>query len=53
MLPEIVKQIDVIIKVNTKVAEAVGFTYISYLRRIFGDLLRMYSMYSSCISNSV
>jgi hypothetical protein len=53
MLPEIIKMIDSIIKVNTKVAESVGFMYLSYLRRIFNDLLRMYGLYSQCISNSV
>ena len=53
MLPEILKSIDFIIKVNTRVAESVGFLYLSYLRRIFQDLLKMYGLYSNCISNSV
>lgn len=53
MLPEVLKTIDFIIKVNTRVAESVGFIYLSYLRRIFNDLLKMYGLYSNCISNSV
>ena len=52
-MPEILKTVDFIIKVNTRVAEAVGFIYLSYLRRIFNDLLKMYGLYSQCISNSV
>ena len=47
------KNIDFLLKVNTRVAEAVGFIYLSYLRRIFSDLLRMYGLYSQCISNQV
>jgi len=43
---DVLKQLDYILKVNTKVAEAVGFIYLSYLRRIFNDLLRMYGLYS-------
>ena len=35
LIPDVLKTIDFIIKVNTKVAEAVGFIYLSYLRRIF------------------
>ena len=46
MLPEVIKSIDFIIKVNTRVAESVGFMYLSYLRRIFSDLLKMYGLYS-------
>ena len=53
MLPEVVKNLDFIFKVNTRVAESVGFMYLAYLRRIFQDLLRMYGLYSQCISNSV
>jgi hypothetical protein len=53
MLPEIIKTLDFIIKVNTRVAESVGFMYVSYLNKIFGDLLKMYGLYSQCISNSV
>ena len=46
MRPEIIKNLDFIIKVNTRVAESVGFMYLSYLRRIFNDLLKMYGLYS-------
>jgi len=53
MLPEVIKTIDFIIKVNTRVAESVGFMYVSYLNKIFADLIKMYGMYSSCISNSM
>lgn len=53
MRPEIIKNLDFIIKVNTRVAESVGFMYLAYLRRIFNDLLKMYGLYSQCISNSV
>lgn len=53
MIPEVIKGLDFIIKVNTRVAESVGYMYLSYLRRIFGDLLKMYGLYSNCISNSV
>ena len=51
MVPEVIKSIDFIIKVNTRVAESVGFMYLAYLRRIFTDLLKMYGLYSQCISN--
>ena len=53
LIPDVVKTIDFIIKVNTKVAEAVGHIYLSYLRKIFPDLLRMYGLYSQCISKIV
>ena len=53
LIPEVLKSIDFIIKVNTRVAESIGFLYLSYLKRIFQDLLRMYGLYSQCISNSV
>ncbi len=53
MLPEVIKTIDSILKVNTRVAESVGFMYVSYLSKIFPDLLKMYGLYSQCISNSV
>jgi hypothetical protein len=35
------------------VAEAVGYIYLSYLHRIFNDLLRMYGIYSNSISQAV
>ena len=53
MLPEVLKVLDAILKVNTRVAESVGFMYLTYLKRIFGDLMKMYGLYSQCISNSV
>lgn len=53
MNPDVLRSIDFIIKVNTRVAEAVGFIYLSYLQRIFSDLLRMYGLYSQTISNAV
>ncbi len=46
MLPEVLKVLDFIIKINTRVAESVGFMYLSYLRKIFGDLMKMYGLYS-------
>lgn len=46
MRPEIIKSLDFIIKVNTRVAESVGFMYLAYLRKIFHDLLKMYGLYS-------
>lgn len=46
MVPEIIRGLDFIIKVNTRVAESVGFMYITYLQRIFRDLLKMYGLYS-------
>lgn len=51
--PEVIRNVDFIIKVNTKVAESVGLIYLSYLQRIFQDLLKMYGLYSQCISQSV
>ena len=45
--------LDYIFKVNTRVAESVGYMYLSYLKRIFPDLLKIYSLYSECISNLV
>lgn len=53
MFPDVLKTIDFIIKVNTRVAESVGFMYGAYLRTIFQDLIKMYGLYSSCISHSV
>lgn len=50
---DIIKSLDIIIKINTKVAESVGYMYLSYLRRIFPDLLRLYGMYSQQISEAV
>ena len=41
MLPDVLKALDSILKVNTRVAESVGFMYLSYLKRIFADLMKM------------
>lgn len=35
MLPDVIRSLDFIIKINTRVAESVGFIYLVYLRRIF------------------
>jgi len=32
MLPDVIKMIDFIIKINTRIADSVGFIYLSYLR---------------------
>ena len=53
MIPEVIKTIEFVIIVTTRVAESVGFMYVSYLNIIFSDLLKMYGLYSQCISNSV
>lgn len=38
--------IDFIIKINHRIAESVGYMYLSYLRMIFNDLLKIYGLYS-------
>lgn len=53
MTPEIIKSIDFMIKVNQKVAQSVGQTYLAYLQQIFTDLIKIYKLYSECISNLV
>jgi exportin-1 len=53
MRPEIIKAIDFIIKVNQKVASSVGQQYLAYLSQIFNDLIKIYKLYSECISNTV
>lgn len=53
MLPEVIKMIDFIIKINVKIAESIGPIYLIYLRTIFSDLLKVYGHYSQFISNSV
>lgn len=35
MLPDVIRSLDFMIKINTRVAESVGFIYLVYLRRIF------------------
>lgn len=51
--PEIVKMLDHIFKINQRIAESVGYIYLSYLKKIFPDLLKIYSLYSEHISNIV
>ena len=53
MRPDVIKSIDFIIKVNQKVASSVGQQYLAYLSQIFTDLIKIYKLYSECISNSV
>lgn len=40
-------------KINQKVAAAVGPGYSYYMKKIFGDMLHMYNLYSQCISFAV
>ena len=53
MSPEIIKSIDHIIKINQRVASSVGRNYLSYLSQIFDDLIKVYKLYSNCISQSI
>ena len=48
-----IKTIDLVIKINQRVAESVGGTYLTYLRNIFDDLLKIYNIYSQQISKLV
>ena len=50
---ENIKTIDQVIKVNQRVAESVGGTYLHYLRNIFDDLLKIYNIYSQQITKLV
>jgi exportin-1 len=47
-----IKQIDLIIKVNTRVAESVGASYFNYLKLIFEDIIKIYKVYSDCITKA-
>ena len=40
-VPMTVKQIDFILKTNTRVAESVGAPYFNYLKLIFDDIIKM------------
>lgn len=51
--PENVKIIDFLIKINQRVAEACGRQYLNYLKGIFNDLLKLYGLYSSQITQAV
>lgn len=46
MQPDVIKQIDFIIKINERVCESVGHIYLVYLRTVFTDLLNVYGLYS-------
>jgi hypothetical protein len=52
-VPITVKQIDFILKTNTRVAESVGAPYFNYLKLIFDDIIKIYKVYSDCITQSV
>lgn len=47
-----IKQIDFIIKINTRVAESVGAPYFNYLKLIFSDVINIYKVYSDCITKA-
>lgn len=53
MIPECIKQIDQVIKINSKVVESAGQAYISYLQTIFRDIIAIYKFYSERIMESV
>ena len=48
-----IKAIDNVVKINQRVAEATGYIYLNYLKNIFGDLLKIYNLYSQQISTLV
>lgn len=52
-VPATIKQIDLIVKTNTRVADSVGAAYFNYLKLIFDDIIKIYNVYSNCISSSV
>jgi hypothetical protein len=52
-VPNTIKQIDNIIKTNSRVAEATGAAYFNYLKLIFLDLIRIYKVFSDCVTLSV
>jgi hypothetical protein len=53
MDPQVIKQLDHIIKINQRVASSVGRLYISYLQTIFNELITVYNIYSQCISENL
>lgn len=53
MDPQVIKQLDHIIKINQRVASSVGRLYISYLQTIFNELITVYNIYSQCISDNL
>ena len=52
-IPDIVRQLDFIMKINQKVCQSVGPGYVCYLKKIFNDMLHLYRLYSQCISDGV
>ena len=50
---ERLKSIHKVIKYNQRVAESVGPAYLTYLETIFNDLIKLYRLYSDCISRLV
>jgi len=52
-VPATIKQIDFILKANTRVADSVGPIYFTYLHEIFDNIIKIYKFYSECISTSV
>lgn len=53
MDPQVIKQLDHIIKINQRVAQSVGRAYLSYLHTIFNELISVYNIYSQCISENL
>jgi len=49
-MPENIKRLDHILKINQRIAVSVGQPYICYLSQIFNDLIGIYKVYSSNIS---
>ena len=45
-----IKQIDFILKVNTRVAESVGAPYFCYLQIVFPDIIKIYKVYSDYVT---
>lgn len=53
MVPDTIRFLSHIIKINQKVAFSVGPTYLAYLSEIFNELIQIYKLYSECISSSI
>ena len=39
MMPDVIKKMDLVIRINQKVAESTGKYYLVYLRQVFQDLI--------------
>jgi len=52
MSPDCIRSIDHIIKINQRVAQSTGRSYIAYLSQIFSPLIQVYKHYSSWISQA-